>query len=266
MNTATNVDGLHCMPWLNEMIRKFILVAKEIQFFVKPSSYFRRLYAKYLRERMKNNHSKGFLDTAECRIINTIFREICDFWVLRGDLQPSKPLLHAHEISENDVISIRCPSLFASYHFILAVVGKTTVDIYQSYGYSRPLYKIKGIPVSEFKRLVENMSKLDGPDAMEKIKEIEEKVYGTNYESKMQQELKELNRSGDSDGIEIDMEELEMDLFYRNVKETRSEFKMDVYKYVESKRTPTPKQSRKRARNIKSEQPSKRRRTNNAYY
>lgn len=233
MNTVSNMEGLHCMPWLNEMIRKFILLAKEIPCFDRPSLYFRKLYAKYLYERDKtDNYAQGFLDTAECRVINAVYHKICEHWVERGVLESAKPLRTAQDIQEDDVVSIRCHTIFTGYHFIFAVVGKKTVDIYQSYGYSRPLYRISGISVAEFKRLIENMEKIDEQEyGLEKMREIEENIYGTDYESRMKMELREINRSGDSDGMDISREELETELFQKNVVQTAADFQMAVYKF-----------------------------------
>jgi hypothetical protein len=251
MNTATNVAGLYCMPWLNDMIRKFELLAKEIKCFASPSQYFRKLFAKYRFERQKSNYAQGFLDTAECRVINTVYHNICEHWVHKGALMPATPLDSIDEAQEGDVISIRCPTIFTGYHFIFAVVGKKTVDIYQSYGYTRPLYKIGGLSTMEFKRLINNMRDMTGPldENLKKMKEIEEKIYGTKYEEQMHKELREINRSSDSDGIKVEREELETELFQKNVVQTSEDFGMAVYKFVRSvcvTEQPAEKKSRKR--------------------
>lgn len=248
------MDGLYCMPWLNYMIRKFILLAKEIKCFTKPQLYFLKLFAKYKYERRKSNFAQGFLDTAECRVVNTVYHNICEHWVNQGVLAPAEPLDSIRKMGEGDVISIRCPTIFTGYHFIFAIVGKNTVDIYQSYGYTRPLYQIRGLSTEEFKRMVDNMGDLGkrsySQETIEIVKEIEEKIYGTKYEDQMKRELREINRSNGSEGTmnEIGKEEMETELFQKNVAQTAAEFEMAVYRFVESPECLTEKKSRKKSR------------------
>lgn len=88
------------------------------------------------------------------------------------------------EISSGDILLIKCPSIFASYHFIIAVVNpaKTEVSVFQSYGSYKKLHKMV-LSYGEFMSLLEDLKTFKDADFDATYKmmiNVEEKLYGIN--------------------------------------------------------------------------------------
>ena len=77
----------------------------------------------------------------------------------------------ADDIPENSLLTIKIPGYPGEYHYITAVISpdKDLVDIYQSYGYSQPLYDVLNIPMDAFVELMEDCRILDQQTRQDRI-------------------------------------------------------------------------------------------------
>jgi hypothetical protein len=237
-NTPTKFEGVECPEWMKNMLDKMIKIADGTRIFINPARYFKLLYGKYILEKMRFRATESyehkfpkFLEYAECRIIYTMYKKICNNLVTRGILSRSKPLNNMQHIDSNDILLIQCPSFFASYHFIFAVVNSSreNVNIYQSYG-NKPLYNIT-INLPEFKQHLQNMQNLKyytKEHALSMIKYFEKRVYGNDFDSMVKSQMTD-NIDSDDDMVS---EEIIDYLYDRYIMMQEIPFRIDLYKFI----------------------------------
>lgn len=239
-DSISKFQDIECPVWMKDMLDKMIYIADDISCMLNPADYFNKLFGKYksqiIRYRLTepiDNSIPKFLAYAECRIIYTMFNTICDKFVKNGVLFPKTSLISIgiSDISANDILSIRCPTIFTSYHFIFAVVDKNAkyVYIYQSFG-NRKLYRLI-ITLEEFKINLHNMQTIKNyprEQALILIKEFEKKIYDNNFDELFD---KELNTNDDDNDIRLDKDEIIDDYYERNILQNQNQFQVDVYRF-----------------------------------
>ena len=112
--------------------------SKRVPFNPNSYIYLNEIY-NIFNEKITND--PDFLKFVECELSNKLFKEI----LIRSEKYNINENIKIHEIQPNDILLIQCPSIFAPYHFINAVVNeeKTSVSIFQSFGSSMRLHKIE---------------------------------------------------------------------------------------------------------------------------
>jgi hypothetical protein len=254
----THFEGAHCPLWMKQMLDKMVTIADDILCMKTPKLYFIRLFGKYLYESMKYPLEKSlphFLQYAECSIINLMFNKICRKFVNIGVLTaPVKIDFHRDftprtdylidQIEENDILSIDCPTIFTTYHFIFAVVGRDNVNIYQSFG-NVPLYRNR-LSLEEFKQQLKNMKNIrtyPRDEALRMIEDFETNVYLIDYHARFNELLRDVNKNigsdSDDDNDPITMEELIDENYQRNIVTREREFSINVYKFIRSNCPPS---------------------------
>lgn len=261
-NTPTKFAGIECPEWMKNMLDKMIINANNIKCFINPDRYFKNLYGKYSSEKMKFRATEPydasypkFLEFAECRIIYTMYKTICNNLMAKGLLSSSTPLNNIQYIESNDILLIQCPTIFASYHFIFAVVDTTgtNVNIYQSYG-NKPLYNIT-LNLEEFKQHLQNMQNIktySKEQALSMIKGFEKRVYGNDFDTM----VKNQTMSSDSDD-ELSSQEIIDDLYERYIRMPENPFKIDLYKFLKSDCLPSGGKKRKTKKRRHKKHPKK---------
>lgn len=262
--TPTEFEGRRCPKWIKEQLDKMVRVSTEIGCMKYPSIFFNNFYIKYLREKINyrateefDPRTRPFLE-AECSIMDAMFRKITSRF-----LRIEPPVLrdignieNIDEITDNDILFIRCPTIFAGYHFIFAVVNKkgTFVDVYQAYG-ARPLYRIQKIPIENFKnhlKFLKDIRSFPQEQAIPSMVFIEENLYQTDIYKKFKDYFDELNRNIEEGAIEDDetdprtVEEYITFYFGENITKTENNFSIQCLKFVRSDCQTTGGKSRKR--------------------
>jgi len=112
--------------------------SKRVPFNPNSYIYLNEIY-NIFNEKITND--PDFLKFVECELSNKLFKEI----LIRSEKYNINENIKIHEIQPNDILLIQCPSIFAPYHFINAVINedKTSVSIFQSFGSSMRLHKIE---------------------------------------------------------------------------------------------------------------------------
>jgi hypothetical protein len=236
-DSITKFQNIECPVWMKDMLDRMINISNDISCMLNPATYFNKLFGKYKSEIMRyrsiepiDNRIPTFLAYVECRIIYTMFNSICDKFVKNEVLYPKISLTNISDISANDILLIRCPTIFTSYHFIFAVVDKNAnnVYIYQSFG-NRKLYRIV-LNLEEFKINLHNMQTIKNypkEQALILIKEFEEKIYDNNFDELFDKEL----NTNDDDDIKLDKDEIIDDYYERNILQNENQFQVDVYRF-----------------------------------
>ena len=113
-------------------------LSKRVPFNPNSYIYLNEIYYIF-NENITNN--PDFLKYVECELSNKLFKEI----LIRSEKYNINENITIQQIQPNDILLIKCPSIFAPYHFINAVVNeeKTSVSIFQSFGSSMRLHKIE---------------------------------------------------------------------------------------------------------------------------
>lgn len=117
----------------------------------KPNKYLKEIYNLLLRlKNYEDRHpltleKRDFmirLSNAECRITFNLLMKLLDRSKLFKESKKSS-IMDMEDVEDDDILFIKCLCLTSEYHFITAVVynNRKKVDIYQSYGNSKPLYK-----------------------------------------------------------------------------------------------------------------------------
>ena len=159
---------------VNEKMKHIVEIAKTVEFNTNSYSYLNSVYHK-LAEIMHGN--SNFLKDIECLSIFKIFERLLGFHKYNVEKNIS-----VEQITSGDILLIKCPSIFASYHFIIAVVNpaKTEVSVFQSYGSYKKLHKIV-LSYGEFEKLLHDLTtfKSDDFDTTYKMMiNVEDKLYG----------------------------------------------------------------------------------------
>ncbi len=185
---------------INNKMNQLIETAKSIPF-SEPYDYLHKVYEKFSYN-TDNIFSSNHLQNVECFFIYNIFQEIVkntNKFRIYNDIS-------LNQIEPNDILFIKCPSIFADYHFIVVAVNatKTEVSIYQSFGQSMQLHQI----VLSFNEFINLMKQLDtfgtrnfDTDFM-MMKEIESILYGldvNNYIKSQETIYNYKNSDSDSD-------------------------------------------------------------------
>ena len=174
------MNGAYCDDKvINEKIAHAIEVAKTVEFASDSYVYMNKVYDK-LAEVMRGNSS--FMENLECFSIYKMMEAFLT-GLRKYNVEENIPL---DEIRPGDILLIKCPSIFASYHFIIAVVNpnKTEVSVFQSYGSYKKLHKIV-LSYGEFMSLLEDLKTFNDADAdfdatYKMMINVEEKLYGIN--------------------------------------------------------------------------------------
>jgi hypothetical protein len=170
------MNGAYCDDKvINEKMTHAIKVAKTVDFNSDSYVYLNKIYNK-LADVMRGNSS--FMENLECFSIFKMFKALLT-GLRKYEAEDNIPL---DEITSGDILLIKCPSIFASYHFIIAVVNpaKTEVSVFQSYGSYKKLHKIV-LTYSEFKKLLgelETFKSADFDSTYKMMINVEEKLYG----------------------------------------------------------------------------------------
>lgn len=172
------MNGAYCDDKvINEKMTHAIKVAKTVDFNSDSYVYLNKIYNK-LAEVMRSNNS--FMEDLECFSIFKMFKALLT-GLHKYEAKDNIPL---GEITSEDILLIKCPSIFASYHFIIAVVNpdKTEVSVFQSYGSYKKLHKIV-LSYGEFMSLLEDLKTFKDADAdfdatYKMMINVEEKLYG----------------------------------------------------------------------------------------
>ena len=214
--TPTEFEGRRCPTWIRQQLDKMVRVSTEIGCMKYPSIFFNDFYIKYLREKMKyrerepfDPRARPFLE-AECSIMDAMFRKITSRFIRIEPpvLRDIGNIENIDEITANDILFIRCPTIYAGYHFIFAVVNKkgTFVDVYQAYG-ARPLYRIQKIPIENFKnhlKFLKDIRSFPQEQAIPLMVFIEENLYKTDIDKKFKDYFDEHTRNIQEELIEED--------------------------------------------------------------
>ncbi len=164
---------------VNETMNEAYKLSKRVPFNSNSYIYLNEIYNIY-NEKITND--PDFLKFVECELSNKLFKEM----LTRSKKYNIKENIKIHEIQPNDILLIQCPSIFAPYHFINAVINeeKTSVSIFQSFGSSMRLHKIE-MNYNTFQNylLSLNMYKNKGRKFIDDYKmmiPIEDDLYGIN--------------------------------------------------------------------------------------
>jgi hypothetical protein len=166
-------------PAVNETMNEAFNMVETIPFNKNSDIYLNEIYQAF-NNRMTRD--ENFLKDMECIYSYDLFKKILDD-TKKYNVTPNIKL---NEIEPNDILLIKCPSIFAPYHFIAVVVNQngTDVAIYQSFGSSKRLYKIN-LPFATFITLMERLSTFKDDinfdeDYQMMTQEIEPVLYGIN--------------------------------------------------------------------------------------
>lgn len=170
-----------------------------------PDSYlFLDSIFQILKTEMDQN--TNFLANVECELTNKLFKNILD-----RTKKYSNQIVNISDFRPNDILLIKCPSVFAPYHFIVAVISQDNenVNIYQSFGSSVKLNNIK-MSYTDFISYLERIKEITNSnmsfvDYYNQMKPIEEKLYGLDFPSYLQK----IENYYKNDDEEFDDEELD---------------------------------------------------------
>ena len=172
------MNGAYCDDKvINKKITHAIEIAKTVEFDSDSYVYLNNVYNK-LAEVMRGNNS--FMENLECLSIYKMMEALLTD-LRKYDVEENISL---DKISSGDILLIKCPSIFASYHFITAVINSnsTEVSVFQSYGSYKKLHKIV-LSYDEFKELLgelETFKSADFDATYKMMINVEEKLYGIN--------------------------------------------------------------------------------------
>lgn len=258
-NSQTIFEGFKCPLWMKEMLDRMVTISNGMKCMKTPESYFRSLYGQYKYEKLKFKATEPsseitlhkFLEDVECKIINLMYNKICEKFVSNGVLSTPIELPFngnfteetdslIDSITNNDILSIDCPTIFTGYHFIFAVVSSNglMVNIYQSFG-NRVLYK-NTLPIEKFKQHLKNMKNIKTyprEKALEMVKAFEDEVYLSNFDQKFDEMANEDSDTKSVDSVEdesIPKEELIDDMFDRLILQRDTTISIKLYKFNHS--------------------------------
>lgn len=164
---------------INETMNEAYKYSKKIPFNPNSYIYLNDIYSIF-NEKITND--PNFLKYVECELSNKLFKEI----LTRSNKYDINQNITVQNIQPNDILLIQCPSIFAPYHFITAVINeeRTSVSIFQSFGSSMRLHKIE-MDYNRFETylLSLNMYKNEGREFIDDYKmmlPIESNLYGIN--------------------------------------------------------------------------------------
>jgi hypothetical protein len=123
---------------VNETMNEAYKYSKTIPFNPNSYIYLNDVYSSFNE---KITSDPNFLKYVECELSNKLFKEI----LTRSNKYDINHHITIQNIQPNYILLIQCPSIFAPYHFITAVINeeRTSVSIFQSFGSSMRLHKIE---------------------------------------------------------------------------------------------------------------------------
>jgi hypothetical protein len=180
MDKIQSIDKYEFIPVkkINDTMIEAYKIVMSIPFNNDSILYFNQIYQE-LNHRMETNSE--FLKDVECLYSYKFFKKILND-TNKYDISLN---IQLNQIQPNDILLIKCPSIFAPYHFIIVVVNENIdrVDIYQSFGSSRRLYKIN-LPFNTFIKLMNRLLKFKNSNNFiedyKMMTEIESQLYGIN--------------------------------------------------------------------------------------
>lgn len=188
-----NILNSNCtLERINQSLDSALNVMKSISFEYDQIEYFNSIYSK-LDEIMRND--ENFLKDAECLKIYEVYEKFLNENINFKNEGKTKLSF----ITPNSVLLIKCPSIFASYHFLIAVIDntRTFVDTYQSFGSSYRLRNIR-IPFIFFEKSINFLNNINKGtnrnlfyNKLPKLIKIEQDLYGINineYQNKLLQQ------------------------------------------------------------------------------
>lgn len=206
---------------VNNKMQHLIETAKHIPF-SEPYDYLNAIYEKL----KSNSDTLNSLQNIECFFVDKIFREI-----INNTNRFNSSVISLNQIQSNDILFIKCPSIFADYHFIVVCINsnKTQASIYQSFGSSMQLHQII-MPFNEFFSLMQQLYTFgtDGHnfnDDFLMMKQIESKLYGLDVDTYITSQQKwyddndsDSDMSDSDDSIRLDAERLGLSsIYYENL-------------------------------------------------
>ena len=164
---------------VNDKMQRGIDVAKTAKFNCDSYLFLNDIFKKFKSELRKNSK---FLEFLECSQISSLFDEFLND---SGNYNKTENI-DLCSINGGDILTIKCPSIFASYHFIVVAVNleKTQVSIIQSYGNFLKFHKID-MSFDEFIDLLTTLNSFNPEsksfdDAFPEMIEVESKLYGVD--------------------------------------------------------------------------------------
>jgi len=164
---------------VNDKMQQGIDVANTVEFNCNSYLYLNSIFKRFKSELKKNSN---FLEFLECSQISRLFDEF-----FKKSLKYNTKNIRLCSIKGGDILIIKCPSIFASYHFIVVAVNieKTRVSIIQSYGNFKKFHKID-MSFDEFVVLLTTLDsfKIENKsfdESYPEMIEVEEKLYGVNH-------------------------------------------------------------------------------------
>lgn len=159
-------------------MRAGVELAKTVKFNCDSYVYLNKIDSKFKSELRKNSK---FLELLECSKISGLFEA---FFKEIGHYKTKN--IELHDINGGDILIIKCPSIFASYHFIVVAVNqeKTRVSIIQSYGKFKKFHKIQ-MSFEEFMVLLTTLESFKTEEksfdeAYPEMIRVEAKLYGVD--------------------------------------------------------------------------------------
>lgn len=191
---------------VNETLLHAYQLTSNLEF--NPNSYlFLDSIFQILKTEMERN--RDFLANVECELTNKLFKNILD-----RTKKYSNQIINITSFQPNDILLIRSPSIFAPYHFIVAVISqdKQNVNIYQSFGSSIKLNNIK-MSYTDFVSYLERIkqiinSNLSFFDYYNQMKPIEEKLYGIDFSSYLQKLENYYKQEDEDEDEDLDDEDI----------------------------------------------------------
>ena len=184
---------------VNKTMNEAYDMVEAIPFSNNSDIYFNEIYQAFNN---KMDTDTEFLKDVECLYSYKLFKRILDDtkkYNVSSNIQ-------LNQIEPNDILLIKCPSIFAPYHFIIVVVNQIgdKVTIYQSFGSSKRLYK-KNLSFDTFIELMVRLSTFKDDinfieDYQMMTQEIEPALYNINipeyvgFLTENYERLRELNR------------------------------------------------------------------------
>ena len=97
---------------VNETMNEAYKLSKRVPFNSNSYIYLNEIYDIF-NEKITND--PNFLKFVECELSNKLFKEM----LTRSKKYNIKENIKINEIQPNDILLIKCPSIFAPYHFII---------------------------------------------------------------------------------------------------------------------------------------------------
>lgn len=165
---------------VNDKMERGIDVAKTAKFNCDSYLFLNDIFKRFKSELRKNSK---FLEFLECSQISSLFDKFLND---SGNYNKTENI-DLCSINGGDILTIKCPSIFASYHFIVVAVNleKTQVSIIQSYGNFLKFHKID-MSFDEFIDLLTTLNSFNPEsksfdDAFPEMIKVESKLYGVDH-------------------------------------------------------------------------------------